>query len=1164
MFALVLASLLPMFISTAARISTPFEQPGKSTQVAAKNPSPTERLRMQYAYSRLPLYFVENRGQVGESVKYYQRGGSHTAYFTREGISFASGDKGVQATLTVAGMRNGVDIIASEPLQGRVNHFVGDDPGRWVQDVPTFGSLTYKDIYQGVDLRFYGNDSRMEYDIIVRPGADPRQVKLEYTGVEDISVTEKGDLLVKLAGRDTITQKKPAIYQEVNGERVPLEGSFEVLQHNSNRFTYGFRLASYDPGKTLVIDPAITYSSYLGGTDGELIYTMAADASGNVYVAGFTLSADYPTTPNAVSRSIAGDHDCFVTKIDPSGALAYSTYLGGSDYDTVFAMAVDASGNIYLGGATGSIDFPVTQNGTPKNNTAAWDGFIAKIDGSGALVYSTCLGGSGGDEVHAVAVDASGNAYVAGVTLSTDFPVKNPITGQESLHQGDCATYSDCMDGFVAKLDPSGALAYSTYFGGSGDDEISSIAVDTSGNIYVGGLTNSLDFPTMNPIAGQGSVHQGNCGSRACDDGFVAKINPSGALVYSTYLGGNGEDEVVSVAVDASGNVYAAGNTGSPDFPTTPGAFSANPGGNSVGFIARINASGSSLTYSTCLGGNGTGVSGMALDASGNVYVAGNTSPSDFPTTPDAIPPNPGSSWAGFITKMNSSGSALLYSTCLGWADNDNDMITAMAADASGNMYVAGYTYSSFFPITPNATYPTHGADQSGIIHQAGFITRLSPDADLSITMTAGPNPVLVGGTLSYGITVSNAGPGKASGVKVSDLLPAGLSLISAVSSQGACSQSSGTIVCNMGNLAMGASATVSIQATALQPGSITNTATVSADESDPAPNNNSATIGTTIGQSGYLTVTLSPQAAIAAGAKWQVDNGSWQASGTTLSNVGTGSHTVTFQNVAGLTSPANQTVTVSNGRTTSAAGTYVQQTGSLIVASSPQAAVDEGAQWQMDSGGWQASGSGISNVPIGPHTVSFKDVTGWTTPGNVGVMVANGQTATITGTYAQQAGSLVLTITPVAAVQAGAQWKLDSRAWQPSGAIITNLPPGSHTVSFNNVAGWTTPARQKVTISQGQGTASIGAYVQDTGTLTVTLSPKTAIAAGAQWQVDAGEWKNSGTRLSLVAGTHTVSFKGIEGWNGPASRQVNIINKRSTAIKAIYKISSQRSVRLR
>ena len=258
-----------------------------------------------------------------------------------------------------------------------------------------------------------------------------------------------------------------------------------------------------------------------------------------------------------------------------------------------------------------------------------------------------------------------------------------------------------------------------------------------------------------------------------------------------------------------------------------------------------------------------------------------------------------------------------------------------------------------------------------------------------------------------------------------------------------------------MGNLAMGASATVSIQATALQPGSITNTATVSADESDPAPNNNSATIGTTIGQSGYLTVTLSPQAAIAAGAKWQVDNGSWQASGTTLSNIGTGSHTVTFQNVAGLTSPANQTVTVSNGRTTSAAGTYVQQTGSLIVAISPQAAVDEGAQWQMDSGGWQASGSEISNVPIGPHTVSFKDVTGWTTPGNVGVTVANGQTATITGTYAQQAGSLVLTITPVAAVQAGARWKLDSGAWQPSGAIITILPPGSHTVTFNNVAGW-------------------------------------------------------------------------------------------------------------
>jgi uncharacterized repeat protein (TIGR01451 family) len=900
------------------------EPSGEVTHAAPKTLSAEQKSRIQEAYGRLPLYFVENRGQVNDSVKYYEKGVGHTAYFTWDGITFVNRD-GVSAALTPVNGNGSAHIVASEPRTGKIHHFLGNDPGKWVKDVPTFGTLTYREIFLGVDLSFYGNNNRMEYDIIVKPGADPKSVKFEYAGIEDLSVNEKGNLLVRLAGGDTMEQEKPFIYQEnENGERIPVEGSFEVLENKEGRFSYGFRLASYDPARPLVIDPAITYSSYLGGTGGELIYAIAADASGNAYVTGFTLSSDYPTTPNAASTSLHGDHDCFVTKIDSTGALAYSTYLGGSGYDTSFAIAVDASGNIFLGGATGSSDFPFTNTSAPANTSGAWTGFVAKINSSGSLAYSTRLGGTGEDEVHAVAVDAAGNAYVAGVTFSSDFPTLNPLPGQGNLHLGDCATYNYCMDGFVSRLDPSGTLVFSTYLGGSGEEQATSIAVDSSGSVYVAGITNSSDFPTKNPLPGQNAFHQDSCGAGACDDGFVVKIDSSGSLVYATYLGGSGEDGVAAIAVDASGNLYVAGNAGSSDFPTTPGAFSTTFSGGTTGFISKLNSSGSSLVYSTFLGGSGgSQISGMALDASGDVCVAGNTYSSDFPTTPDALPEGLGDYRAGFITKIDPAGSALIYSTYFGWEDDDDDMVTAMAADPSGNIYVAGYTYSSYFPITPNATFPVHGAEQNGNVSQAGFLTKVSPDVDLSIAQTVSPGVALVGDTLSFAITVSNAGPGGASGVKVSDNLPAGLSLISALSSQGTCTQSSGTITCDIGNLALGAGASVTVNATALQAGNLANTATVSGSEPDPNPNNNSATsTGNVITRKGDLTVNLLPASSSGAGAKWQVDSGEWQDSGTKVT-LAAGTHTVGFKGIAGWNGPSGRQVNIVSQRSTTISAAY-------------------------------------------------------------------------------------------------------------------------------------------------------------------------------------------------------------------------------------------------
>ena len=678
----------------------------------AQFPSALHKNVVQSDYGKLPLSFEANVAQTDEQVKFLSRGRGYALFLTsneavialEKPASQSRRPKGLLGPKVVepqkeAGATSAVlrmqlvaanwtrRVVGAEELPGKVNYFIGNDPSKWRTNVPTYAKVKYEGVYPGVDLVYYGNQGRLEYDFVVAPGADPNSIQLKFRGAGKLRVDNKGDLLLGAAGEEVRFQK-PVVYQAANGKRKPVEGSYVMAAANS----IGFRLGEYDHRQPLVIDPVLVYSTYLGGSGvfGNVGRGIAVDASGNAYVTGGTGSSNFPTA-NALQPTLAGRSNAFVTKINASGtALVYSTYLGGNLEDGGFGIAVDASGNAYVTGVTGSTNFP-TVNALQATLAGDFDAFVTKINATGsALVYSTYLGGNLGDVGSGIAVDASGNAYVTGVTGSTNFPTANALQ----------STLGGSQNAFVTKINASGsALVYSTYLGGSGSngDVGFGIVVDASGNAYVTGGTSSRNFPTANAL-------QSTLGGSS--NAFVTKINASGsALVYSTYLGGGGVDHGYGIAVDASGNAYVSGFTSSTNFPTA-NALQSTLGGSQNAFVTKINASGSALVYSTYLGGSafdfGTDI---AVDASGSVYVTGYSLSTNFPTSNAPQPTLAGRSNA-FVTKISASGTALVYSTYLGGSGSNGDFGYGIAVDASGNAYVTGGTDSTDFP-TANALQST-------------------------------------------------------------------------------------------------------------------------------------------------------------------------------------------------------------------------------------------------------------------------------------------------------------------------------------------------------------------------------------------------------------------------------------------------------------------------
>ena len=684
--------------------------------VLTKEVAEAPKQRIVETYGKLPLSFEANQGQTAPEVKFISRGPGYNLFLnsTEAVLSLSSpqssqraqrmtsnflsassapsavndpNPKSVALRMKLVGANPHPEVAGLEELPGRSNYFIGNDPSKWRTNVPTYAKVQYKDVYPGVDLVYYGNQRQLEYDLIVAPGADPEVIQLAFEGEHHLEIDAQGDLVLSTAGGQ-VRLHKPLVYQQVDSVRREIAGSYVL----SGERQVGFQVAAYDASQPLVIDPALSYSTYLGGSGDDWGLSIAVDASGNAYVTGQTESTDFPTASPIQPAFGGGNFNAFVTKLNASGSvLVYSTYLSGSFGASGSSIAVDAAGNAYVTGVTGS-NFP-TANPIQATHGGGSDAFVTKLNGAGnALLYSTYLGGNGSDGGLGIAVDTSGNAYVTGGTMSTDFPTASPIQ----------PAYGGRGDAFVTKLNAAGnALVYSTYLGGTGDDLGTGVAADASGNAYVTGQTLSDDFPTVSPI------QPARGGDR---DVFLTKLNAQGsALVYSTYLGGGGTDSDSSIAVDGAGNAYVTGGTGSPDFPTA-NAIQANcvffspRGGCDDAFLIKLNATGSALVYSTHLGGSENDIGfGIAVDASGNVYVTGQTESSNFPTASPIQPAHGGGRFDAFVTKLNAAGSALVYSTYLGGSESDIGF--GIAVDASGNTYVAGLTDSTDFP-TVNGIEP--------------------------------------------------------------------------------------------------------------------------------------------------------------------------------------------------------------------------------------------------------------------------------------------------------------------------------------------------------------------------------------------------------------------------------------------------------------------------
>jgi uncharacterized protein (TIGR03437 family) len=635
--------------------------------------------------------------------------------------------------------------IAEEPLPGQSNHFIGSRRSEWREGITAFARVRYRDVYPGIDLVFHSRAGVFEYDWIVGPGANPDSIRMHVRGAESVRI-EAGDLVLSTAAGE-VRWNAPSVYQSTAEMHTAIHGRFAL----EPRGRVSFRVDPYDRTRELVIDPTLAYSTYLGGTGNEVATAVATDNSGNVYMTGVTTSQTLPVKAAArvaygggTTSLVAGD--AFVAKFDSKGTLVYLTYLGGSRDDFATALAVDASGNAWVTGGTSSTNFPVTANAYQKTMAGVGgndvvqlgDAFLAKLGPAGDLQYATYFGGRLDDYASGIALDGSGAIYITGSTHSTDFPVTAAAYQARSHGGGGEPGFPryggipfSAGEAFVAKFNPAGTqLVFSTYLGGAQDDLAMGIAVDAAGSAYVTGSTLSADFPTT-----AGAYQRVNNGADTFNniffnfgDGFITKFSPDGSsLVYSTLLGGRGDDVSASIVVDSSGNAIVTGSTSSQDFPTTAGAYQRSSRGPFIApvadqlfgdaFVTKLNATGSGLVFSTYLGGTGDDAAfRIALDAGGNIYIAGFTDSPDFPTTRDAVQARFGGGGMqnehqdfgdAFLVKLDPTGSNLLFGTFLG--GSADDAAVGMALDRSGNAFLVGNTVSSNFPTTAAPLQKTYG-----------------------------------------------------------------------------------------------------------------------------------------------------------------------------------------------------------------------------------------------------------------------------------------------------------------------------------------------------------------------------------------------------------------------------------------------------------------------
>lgn len=709
------------------------------------------------AASDRPLTFEANLGQFDTPTRFVARGAAYS-------LSLAPTELRVQLQKKMASIGTGgdfsqglhrsavpvqqatvqIELLGANPdavmtgsgvVAGHANYFIGNDPAQWRTGVPSYARVRVTDVYPGIHLLHYGNQRQLEYDFEVMPGADPEVIALRYTGADKLTLAENGDLVLTL-GKEELRQPRPVLHQTVRGQRKEISGGYQLADARTVKFWVG----DYDRSVPLIIDPIVSYSTYFNGAGDDQLSLIAVGPEGDLFLAGETMSVSGLTTAGAFQTNLAGvlyQHgDAFVARRKNTNSVAdvYVTYLGGIAYEAALGLAVDADGNAYVTGYTGSTNFPtraaiqpnIAGTVVPGFTTPPLDCFIAKLGPQGTnLIFSTFFGGNGsgyygsGDDVATgIAVDAARNIYVAGYTSSTNFPTFNTTftnyTGQE--------------DGFVLKLDATGTnVIYSMYLGGKDHDFARDIAIDGAGNPIVVGHTTSTNFP-VTTNAFQAYLNQ-NTNNTTAEDAFIAKLAATtGAVTYATYLGGVNDDEAIRLATDAAGAAYVTGWTKSGNFPVTNTNFPSSVSASVADvFVAKLNPANTNLDYSIVFGGSGQDMAwDIAVDGQGQAHVAGETASQNFPTnaTTGILRGINSGGVDAFLSEINSNGSAFIYSAYLGGAQTDRAY--GVALDAAGNSYFVGTTVYSTFPITPTNSVPASS-------DTAGFIVKLVVQPALTI-----------------------------------------------------------------------------------------------------------------------------------------------------------------------------------------------------------------------------------------------------------------------------------------------------------------------------------------------------------------------------------------------------------------------------------------------
>ena len=834
-------------------------------------------------FGKLPLAFEPNRGQTNSQVDFLARGAGYGLFLTSNQavLTLNSRSSASVVRMQLAGGNPSATVTGAAQLPGKSNYLIGNDPAKWHRDIPQFARVRYQGVYPGVDLVYYGNQGQLEYDFEVAPGADPEQIALHFEGPEKTTLDAGGNLILASSGGE-VQLKAPRVYQQSGAERQPVAAKFVVRQDGK----VAFELGAYDRRRALVIDPMLTYSTYFGGSGAETCPSnariligaisspppgcpaVAIDASSNIYLAGSTSSTDFPLTPQsgttpppaAFQSTLAGTANVFVTKLNAAGsAILFSTYLGGDGADSTIGVAADTAFNVVVVGNTTSTNFPTTSASafqtTPTNvNNHA---FVSELDPTGhSLVYSTYLSGNGSESARGLALDARNKIYVIGATTSTNQP---DATHSFPATLGAIQVSSlGTSQFFVSKVDPTligfPSLAYSTYFGGgnpiNGATLGGGIAVDANSRVYITGGTNFLhtgssatDFPILNAYEGcldsppplTPPTTTPNCStSVTASDAFLAKLDPSASagaqLLYSTYLGGTGDEVGYGVAVDTGLSAYVTGSTSSTDF-VLPSSITAFQGTNKGGIDAFLGKFGTPCTGTTCtttavpltyfsyLGGSGTDVAlSIGVDTLQGARISGWTNSGDFPVPNNPVKAALTGPVDGFASRIDTTASSTIslghYGTYLG--GSGTDFATSIAADTQGNSFIAGETGSADFPTANPIQGALNGASDA-------FLTKLGATLNLAVVETVSPSPIGVGNNVTFSYKITNNGD-LTTGIIFTDVIPAsGATFVSAASSPGqtSCPASSGIVTCAVGTLNGGAVATVTVIMTPTVAGSL-------------------------------------------------------------------------------------------------------------------------------------------------------------------------------------------------------------------------------------------------------------------------------------------------------------------------------------------------------